>query len=118
MHLPYTTMGSGSLAAMGVLETKYRDNMSEQEAIDLVKDAIEAGIFHDLGSGSNVDIFVVKRTGCDKKEDYRVYNQKMFSQPENYTFPKGTTEVLKGTEVEYRWKNIQITEEHIPMDIY
>jgi mitogen-activated protein kinase 1/3 len=30
-------MGSGSLAAMGVLETKYRDNMTEQEAIDLVK---------------------------------------------------------------------------------
>ena len=60
MHLPFTTMGSGSLAAMGVLETKYKDNLSEQEAIDLVKDAVEAGIFHDLGSGSNVDVCVIK----------------------------------------------------------
>ena len=118
MHQPFTTMGSGSLAAMGILETRYKDNMNEQEAVELVKDAIEAGIFHDLGSGSNVDIFIVRRTGCEKKEDYKVYNQKIFSQPENYTFPKGTTPVLSGAEVEYRWKNIQITEESIPMDIY
>jgi len=111
-------MGSGSLAAMGVLETKYKDNMSEQEAIDLVKDAIEAGIFHDLGSGSNVDIFVVKRTGCDKKEDYRVYNQKKFSQPQNYTFPNGITPIISGSELEYRWKNIHISEDNIQMDIY
>ncbi len=118
MLLPYTTMGSGSLAAMGVLETKYRDGMTEQEAIDLVKDAIEAGIFHDLGSGSNVDIYVVKRTGCEKKEDYRVYNVKKFSQPENYTFPKGITPIISGSEIEYRWKNIQITDENLSMDIY
>jgi 20S proteasome subunit beta 2 len=118
MHLPFTTMGSGSLAAMGILETRFKDNMSEQEAIELVKDAIEAGIFHDLGSGSNVDIYVVKREGCDKKESYRVYNQKTFSQPETYTFPKGTTPILKGGELEYRWKNIQVTEENVMMDIY
>jgi 20S proteasome subunit beta 2 len=117
MHLPFTTMGSGSLAAMGVLETKYRDNLNESQATELVKDAIEAGIFHDLGSGSNVDIYIVRRTGCEKKESYRVYNQKTFSQPETYTFPKGTTTLLRGGEIEYRWKNIEITEESVPMDI-
>jgi 20S proteasome subunit beta 2 len=118
MLLPFTTMGSGSLAAMGILETRYKDNMNEKDAIELVKDAIEAGIFHDLGSGSNVDIYNVKRTGCDKLESYRVYNKKMFSNSESYTFPKGTTEILKGAEVEFRWKNLQITEENVPMDIY
>jgi len=41
-------MGSGSLAAMGILETRYKHDMNEQEAVDLVKDAIEAGIFPDL----------------------------------------------------------------------
>ncbi len=118
MHLPFTTMGSGSLAAMGVLETKYKDGMTEQEAIDLVKDAIEAGIFHDLGSGSNVDIFVVKRTGCEKKPDYRTYNVKKFTQPGNYTFQKGVTPVISNSEVEYRWKNVEVTEENMSMDIY
>lgn len=114
MHLPFTTMGSGSLAAMGVLETKYKDNLNEQEAIDLVKDAIEAGIFHDLGSGSNVDIYVVKRTGCTKKEDYRVHNKKVFSQSDAYKFPNGTAPVLE--EIKSIWKNIVVTDDNA-MDI-
>lgn len=117
MLLPFTTMGSGSLAAMGVLETKYRDNMTEFEATELVKDAIEAGIFHDLGSGSNVDIFVVKRSGCEKKENYKVYNKKEFSQSNSYSFPKGTTTVLDKGEVNYRWRNLIITDEIMSMDV-
>jgi 20S proteasome subunit beta 2 len=116
MHVPFTTMGSGSLAAMGVLETKYRDGMTQQEAVDLVKDAIEAGIFHDLGSGSNVDIYVVKRDGAEKKENYRVYDKKVFTNASTYTFPKGTSPVLE--EIQYKWKNIEIVDENVPMDIY
>ena len=92
--------------------------MSEQEAVDLVKDAIEAGIFHDLGSGSNVDIFIVKRIGCEKKENYRVYNKKVFSQSETYSFVKGTTPTVKNSEFEYKWTHLQITDEIVPMDIY
>lgn len=50
--------------------------MTQEEAIELVKNAIEAGIFNDLGSGSNVDIFIITKKGCEKKESYRVYNKK------------------------------------------
>jgi 20S proteasome subunit beta 2 len=32
VYLPYATMGSGSLAAVAVLETRYKDNMNEEEA--------------------------------------------------------------------------------------
>lgn len=34
--------------------------MSEDEAKKLVRDAIAGGILHDMGSGSNVDICVIK----------------------------------------------------------
>lgn len=34
--------------------------MSEEEAKKLVRDAIAAGIFNDLGSGSNVDLCVIR----------------------------------------------------------
>ena len=61
--LPYTTMGSGSLAAMSIFESGYRDNMSETEAVDLVKRAILAGVFNDLGSGSNCDTCVIRMDG-------------------------------------------------------
>lgn len=61
--LPYTTMGSGSLAAMSVFETGWTEDMSEEEAVELVKRAILAGIFNDLGSGSNVDTCVIRMDG-------------------------------------------------------
>jgi 20S proteasome subunit beta 2 len=58
--LQFTALGSGGLAAMGVLEQGYRPNMDLQEAVDLVKRAILAGIQNDLGSGSQVDICVLQ----------------------------------------------------------
>ena len=35
--------------------------MQEEEGKQLVRDAIAAGIFNDLGSGSNVDVCVIKK---------------------------------------------------------
>lgn len=58
--LPYTTMGSGSLAAMAVFESSWKGNLNEGDAIALVQRAIGAGIFNDLGSGSNCDICVIR----------------------------------------------------------
>lgn len=66
--LPYTSMGSGSLAAMAVLESSWQENMSEEVAVQLVQRAIGAGIFNDLGSGSNCDICIIKTDGS---VDYR-----------------------------------------------
>lgn len=61
--LPYTTMGSGSLAAMSVFETGWKEDMTEEEGVELVQRAILAGIFNDLGSGSNVDTCVIRMDG-------------------------------------------------------
>lgn len=61
--LPYTTMGSGSLASMAVFESTWREGMSEVEAEQLVTRAISAGIFNDLGSGSNVDTCIIRLDG-------------------------------------------------------
>jgi 20S proteasome alpha/beta subunit len=55
--VPFTALGSGGLAAMGVLEVSHRLDMSLEEAIDLVKSAIVAGISNDLGSGSHWEGF-------------------------------------------------------------
>merc|ERR1719324_1896054 len=46
--LPFTTMGSGSLCAMSILESRFRDGMSIEEGKQLVVDAILSGIFNDL----------------------------------------------------------------------
>lgn len=65
-------MGSGSLAAMSIMETKFRDNMEEEEARQLCIEAIEAGIYHDLGSGSNVDVCVINKYGSNMQRNIKM----------------------------------------------
>jgi len=92
--LPYVTMGSGSLAAMSVFENGYQVNMKKADAMALVRDAVAAGIFNDLGSGSNVDLCIITR---DQKIEYlRPYeecNQKGQRQGD-YSFKRGATAVI------------------------
>lgn len=64
----YTALGSGGLAAMAVLESRYRQidtsTNTTEEAIQLAVDAVRAGIVNDLGSGSQVDVCVIDKSGC------------------------------------------------------
>ena len=66
--LPFATMGSGSLNAMAVFEAGYRDGLPREEAIALLTRAIRAGIYNDLGSGSNVDICVITKDKAREEE--------------------------------------------------
>ncbi|XP_014248143.1 proteasome subunit beta type-7 [Cimex lectularius] len=92
--LPFTSMGSGSLAATSVLESQWHPNMTEDECKQLVRNAIVAGIFNDLGSGSFCDLCVIKKGGAvDYIRPYDVANIKGQRQG-NYRFAPGTTAVL------------------------
>jgi 20S proteasome subunit beta 2 len=91
--LPFVTMGSGSLAAMAVFESKWKKDMEKQEAIDLVVDAILAGIFNDLGSGSNVDVNVISSQGVEVMRNYLKPNERC-AKERSYKYPRGTTHVL------------------------
>ncbi|RUS25449.1 proteasome subunit beta type-7 [Jimgerdemannia flammicorona] len=88
--LPYVTMGSGSLAAMAVFESRWTSKMERQEAIDLVKDAVEAGILNDNGSGFNVDITIIEKDNVEILKSYATPSQRGVKE-QSYKFPKGTT---------------------------
>lgn len=88
--LPYVTMGSGSLAAMSVFESKWRPKMSRAEAIDLVVQAIYAGIFNDLGSGSNCDVCVIEKDGTEMLRNYAMPNERVPKEL-SYKMRHGTT---------------------------
>mmetsp|Transcript_29662 Transcript_29662/g.28513 ORF Transcript_29662/g.28513 Transcript_29662/m.28513 type:complete len:300 (-) Transcript_29662:136-1035(-) len=98
--LPYTTMGSGSLAAMSVFETGWTDDMSEEDAVQLVKRAVAAGIFNDLGSGSNCDTCVIRTDGTmDMKRGAMKENEvqplrDQIKRSDKLTIKPGTTAVL------------------------
>lgn len=90
--LPYVTMGSGSLAAMGIFESRYTPGMSLEEGKKLVRDAIAAGVFNDLGSGSNIDLCVITAEGTEMLRGYEIANVrgKKFNE---YKYAPGTTGV-------------------------
>lgn len=98
--LPFATMGSGSLAAMAAMEAGYKDDMSEEEAIHLVDAAIQAGIFNDLGSGSNVDVCVLSHTeGVKYLRGYQTtLNARKYKRAAGYEVPRGSTVWMKETE--------------------
>ncbi|CAH9077740.1 unnamed protein product [Cuscuta epithymum] len=85
--LPFATMGSGSLAAMSVFESRYREGLNRDEGIQLVTDAILAGIFNDLGSGSNVDVCVITKGHAEYIRNHKLPNPRTYPQ-KGYAFPK------------------------------
>ncbi|XP_068158519.1 proteasome subunit beta type-7 [Drosophila tropicalis] len=102
--LPYATMGSGSLAAMSVFESRWKPDMSEEDGKLLVRDAIAFGIFNDLGSGSNVDLCVIRENSVEYLRNFELANKKG-ERKLDYRFKRGTTSVLHTTI-----KDLQITE--------
>ena len=101
-------MGSGSLAAMAVFESSWKPNMSvshqrstlfykltnpwqkREDALALVTSAISAGIFNDLGSGSNVDACVITATHTEMLRNYVKPNERAEKEL-HYRFRRGTT---------------------------
>ncbi|KAF2459478.1 nucleophile aminohydrolase [Lineolata rhizophorae] len=91
--LPYVTMGSGSLAAMSVFESQWKPQLTRDEAVKLCADAIQSGIFNDLGSGSNVDVCVITNEKATLLRNYITPNVRE-EKLRDYRFPRGTTAVL------------------------
>jgi len=91
--LPYTTMGSGSLAAMSVLEDGWKPGMNEEQAKKLVRDAIASGILSDGYSGSQVDLVVITKEKTDYLRQYDVVCDKG-TRLGTYNFKPGVTPIL------------------------
>ncbi|KAK5851604.1 hypothetical protein PBY51_023146 [Eleginops maclovinus] len=100
--LPFLTMGSGAAAAVSVFEDRFKPNMEmisscrSEEAKQLVRDAIAAGIFCDLGSGSNVDLCVITAAGVEILRGYDRPATKGKREGQ-YRYKPGTTAVLTKT---------------------
>ena len=79
---------------MSVLESHWQPDMEEEDAKQLVRQAIRAGIFNDMGSGSNVDLVVIKAN--NNVQYLRGFDEanKKGERREKYTYKAGTTAVL------------------------
>jgi len=115
-YLPFVTMGSGSLAAMAVFESRWRKDMELEDGKKLVRDAIAAGIFNDLGSGSNVDLCVITKEGVKDLRPYDVANEKGVRQGV-YRYAKGTTATLATKVIPLEVFEELVTSSEQPMEV-
>lgn len=111
---------------MAVFETRYREDMTEEEGVELVRDSIRAGIFNDLGSGSNVDITVIRRDGTVTR--HRTYEEaagnpqfyrQQFKRPDKLNIPLGATFVIEESFKPHRKQPTALVgnDSAAPMDI-
>ncbi len=68
--------------------------LQRAEALDLVCAAVSAGIFNDLGSGSNVDACVITASHTETLRNFVKPNERV-QKERSYTFRRGTTEWKK-----------------------
>jgi proteasome beta subunit len=59
----FVSVGSGSVMAIGVLEDDWKENLSEEEGIELAKSAIESARKRDSASGGKFQVAVIDKDG-------------------------------------------------------
>jgi proteasome beta subunit len=64
-----TSTGSGSPVAIGVLEDKFREDMTVQEALPVIARAVNASMKRDVASGNNYNIIVIDNKGYRELSD-------------------------------------------------
>lgn len=134
--LPFVTMGSGSLAAMAVFESRWKPGMKLEEGKQLVRDAIAAGVFNDLGSGSNIDLCVITKVGGTMSQvavpvapsweatkvhvDYmRPYDEANLkgTRSGDYSFKKGATSVLTSKVIPLILEDVMVRQVGNELDV-
>ena len=59
----YAAVGTGAEMALGVLDPQFKQNMTEDEAVDLAKKAVRSASLRDSASGDGLDIMVITKDG-------------------------------------------------------
>jgi proteasome beta subunit len=64
-----TSTGSGSPLAIGVLEDKFKEGMSVEQALPIIARAVNAAMKRDVASGNNYNIIVIDNKGYQELSD-------------------------------------------------
>ena len=64
----YCAVGSGQNFSYGVLEARYKDNLTIEEGKEIVKKAVTSSIIRDMASGNGIDLVTIKKDGQTERE--------------------------------------------------
>jgi proteasome beta subunit len=65
----YAAVGTGAEMALGVLDPQFKQNMTEDEAVDLAKKAVRSATLRDSASGDGLDIMVISKDGIKESSE-------------------------------------------------
>ena len=63
----YAALGSGARIAIGIIESEYKDNLTENEGEKLAIKAIRTAIGRDAISGDGIDLLIITNSGTREK---------------------------------------------------
>ena len=64
----YCAVGSGQNFSYGVLEARFKDNLTIEEGKEIVKKAVTSSIIRDFASGNGIELVTVKKEGEAERE--------------------------------------------------
>ncbi len=63
----FTCVGSGTEIAIGIIESQYKDGMTQQEAKNLAVQSIKAATSRDIQSGDGLDLLIITDDGIKEE---------------------------------------------------
>lgn len=68
----YTSTGSGMVFVYGLLDNRFKEDMTQEDGVKLVTEAVDVAIHRDIATGDGINIFVIKKDGIEKVESKRI----------------------------------------------
>jgi len=83
------------------LERNFKMDQTEEEAIELVKNALIAGMHSDLSSGNSLRLCVIRKEGARELERFIPDFCQPSIKEQKYQHPPKTTTVLKSKQLKF-----------------
>ena len=93
---------------MSVLESGFKEDMTEEEAKDLASRAILSGVMNDLGSGSNVDLCIIRKDSTEMLRGYMFLQGKTYTRHNPVVYAPGTASTPLQTQLNILSKQLAV----------
>ncbi len=71
----YASLGSGSVFAMGILETEWKEDMTLEEGMEVCTRAVRSAIIRDMASGNGIDLVAIQKGKKTVEKRYEISDQ-------------------------------------------
>ncbi len=75
MDNDYASVGSGSVFALGILETEWKEDLTLEEGLKVCTRAVRSAIIRDMASGNGIDLVAIQKGKEPVEKRYEISDQ-------------------------------------------